>query len=389
MKLIIEKSLTPKRSIQILVPILAALLALVFCGIFFIATGRDPLAVYEAMFGGALGSAYGISETFVKMIPLALCGLGVAVAFRMQLWNIGAEGQFYMGAVAATWVPLHFPQLPAYLMLPLMIILGFLGGGLWGLLAGWLKAKWLVSELISTLMMNYIAILWCDFLVYGSWKDPKGLNFPLTAAFPPAAQLPTLGDTRVHFGLVFVFILAAVLYVVFKKSKWGYETLVIGSNPTAARYVGINIKRQILLVTFISGAIAGFAGMVEVSGIVGKLQPGISPGYGYTAIIVAWLGRLHPVGILAVAFIFAIIQVGGFMIQTMGIPSATATMLQGAILFFVVGSDILTKYEFRWAAGDKLKPEQQVALPDASVPAVGERAAGERAAAEKEAVPHE
>jgi ABC-type uncharacterized transport system permease subunit len=347
MRIKFEKSLAPKQSSLIMMPVLATVLALIFCALFFVVTGRDPIEVYSAMFGGALGSAYGVSETLVKTIPLALCGLGVAVAFRMQLWNIGAEGQFYMGAVFATYVPLHYPDLPAYIMLPVMMLAGVIGGGLWGLLAGWLKSKWLVSELISTLMMNYIAILWADYLVYGAWKDPNGHNFPLSAPFPKAALLPTFGDTRVHFGIIFVVILAVILYIVFKKSKWGYETLVIGSNATAARYIGINIKKQILLVMFISGAIAGFAGMVEVSGIVGKLQPGISPGYGYTAIIVAWLGRLHPAAIIIVAFLFAIIQVGGFMIQTMGIPSATATMLQGAILFFVVGSDILTNYEIK------------------------------------------
>jgi ABC-type uncharacterized transport system permease subunit len=357
MRIRIEKSLAPKRSSQIIVPILATILSLFFCAVFFIVTGRDPLEVYSAMFGGALGSGYGVSETLVKTIPLALCGLGVAIAFRMQLWNIGAEGQFYMGAVAATWVPLHFPDLPAFVMLPAMMVAGLIGGGLWGLLAGWLKAKWLVSELISTLMMNYIAILWANYLVYGAWKDPNGHNFPLSAPFPKAALLPTFADTRVHFGIVFVVILAIILYFVFKKSKWGYKTMVIGSNATAARYIGIDIKKQILLVMFISGAIAGFAGMVEVSGIVGKLQPGISPGYGYTAIIVAWLGRLHPAAIIVVAFLFAIIQVGGFMIQTMGIPSATATMLQGAILFFVVGSEILTNYELKITGKEEAKHE--------------------------------
>ena len=162
MRIKFEKSLAPKQSSLILMPVLATVLALIFCALFFVVTGRDPIEVYSAMFGGALGSAYGVSETLVKTIPLALCGLGVAVAFRMQLWNIGAEGQFYMGAVFATWVPLHFPDLPAYIMLPAMMLAGIIGGGLWGLLAGWLKSKWLVSELISTLMMNYIAILWAD-----------------------------------------------------------------------------------------------------------------------------------------------------------------------------------------------------------------------------------
>lgn len=347
MKLVWEKSLAPNKQSQIVIPVLAVLAALFFCGLFLLATGENPLAVYYAMFSGALGSEYGISETIVKMIPLALCGLGIAVAFRMQLWNIGAEGQFYLGACAATWVPLTFPALPAVVMLPLMVLAGFLGGGLWGLIAGWCKTKWQVNETITTLMMNYIGILWVNYLVYGAWRDPAGLNFPLTAAFPEAALLPAFGTLRVHYGVFAVLILAVVLWVLFKSTKWGYETLVIGSNPEAARYAGMNIRSNVLKVMFISGAICGFAGMVEVSGIVGRLQPGISPGYGYTAISVAWLARLHPLVIVLVAFLFAIIHVGGFMIQTMGIPAAVATMLQGAILFFVVGSDILTQYEIK------------------------------------------
>ncbi len=240
-------------------------------------------------------------------------------------------------------------------MIPLMMLLAAAGGGFWGLVAGWFKTKWQVSETITTLMMNYIAILWVNYLVYGAWRDPQGLNFPLTAPFPEAAMLPAFGTLRVHYGIFAVLLLAGALWLMFKSSKWGYETLVIGSNPSPARYAGIDIRKNVLMVMFISGAISGLAGMVEVSGIVGRLQPGISPGYGYTAISVAWLARLHPLAIVMVAFLFAIIHVGGFMIQTMGIPSAAATMLQGAILFFVVGSEILTRYEIRLKAKEEVQ----------------------------------
>ena len=232
MKVVLEKRLEQSLKAQIGLPVLSALMALVFCGVFFALTGKDPLLVYESMFSGALGNDY---------------GLGIAVAFRMQIWNIGAEGQFYMGACAATWVPLNFPDLPAAVMLPAMFILGALAGGLWGLVAGWFKTKWLVNELISTLMMNYIAILWVDYLVYGDWRDPNGLNFPLTAAFPDAAMLPSFGDLRVHSGIFVVFIAAAVFTVLFKSSRWGYETMVIGSNPAAARYAGMDIARNVLI----------------------------------------------------------------------------------------------------------------------------------------------
>ena len=352
MKVVLEKRLEQSLKAQIGLPVLSALMALVFCGVFFALTGKDPLLVYESMFSGALGNDYGLSETFVKMIPMALCALGIAVAFRMQIWNIGA------GRPAFIWAPalqpgcrLIFPICLLQLCCPQCLILGALAGGLWGLVAGWFKTKWLVNELISTLMMNYIAILWVDYLVYGDWRDPNGLNFPLTAAFPDAAMLPSFGDLRVHAGIFVVFIAAAVFTVLFKSSRWGYETMVIGSNPAAARYAGMDIARNVLIAMFISGAVCGLAGMVEVSGIVGKLQHGISPGYGYTAIIIAWLARLNPPAIILVSFLFAVIHVGGFMLQTMGISAAAATMLQGAVLFFVVGTEIFTGYKLRIVKG--------------------------------------
>ena len=340
----VEKRMTVPFSLTLLVPTAAVLAALVFCAVFLAITDRSPFAVYSAMFEGALGSEYGVSETIVKAIPLILCGLGISVAFRMQIWNIGAEGQFYMGAFAATWVPLTFPNLPMTIMLPMMMAAGIVVGALWGILAAWLRNRFAVSELISTLMLNYIAILWVSYLVYGPWRDPKGLNFPLTAPFPEAAILPSFGDSRVHAGLVLALLAAVLLQFVFRKSRWGYEIRVIGASPTAARYAGLDIKKNALAVMLISGALCGLAGMVEVSGIAGKLQAGLSPGYGYTAIIVAWLARLHPAAIVLVAFIFAVIQVGGFMVQTLGVPASVATMIQGAILFFVIGADIITQY---------------------------------------------
>ena len=181
-----EKRLNPSAAMNVTVPLLSVLAALAVGALFLLLTGRDPVEVYEAMFKGALGSSYGLAETVVKGIPLMLCALGISVAFRMQLWNIGAEGQFYMGAFAASWLPLTFPDLPAAVMLPGMLLLGCAAGGLWGLIPALLRARWKVNEIITTLMFNYVAILWVDYLVYGPWKDPKGFNFPLSAKFPAA-----------------------------------------------------------------------------------------------------------------------------------------------------------------------------------------------------------
>jgi len=304
------------------------------------------------MLEGAFGSLYGLSETMVKTIPLILCGLGVAMATRMSLWNIGAEGQLYMGAFASAWVALFLTHLPSPVILPLMLVLGFMGGALWALIPGILKAKFSVNEIITTLSLNYVAILWVDYLVYGPWKDPRGYGFPLTATFPLAAHLPRLGNTRIHGGLLLGLLAALIIYLILKKTRWGYEVKVIGENPRAARYAGMNLERKILLVMFISGGLAGLAGVTEIAGIQRRLKPGFSPGYGYTAIIVTWLAKRHPLGVLVVAFLLGGLLVGGDTIKiSLGIPAAMVNMIQGAILFFVLGGEILTDYRISWKGG--------------------------------------
>jgi len=343
----LEKRLAPSPVMVFIIPVISVLLALLLGGVFLVLTGEEPLTIYKLMFEDSLGSKYGLTETMVKAIPLMLTSLGVSLAFKMKLWNIGAEGQFYMGAMAATWLPLTYPSLPVYFMLPGMIMLGMIAGGLWALLTAIPRAIWKVNEIITTLMLNYVAILWVDFLVYGPWRDPEGSNFPITATFSEAARLPGLGDSRIHTGLFFALALAVILAVVFKYSRWGYSINVIGSSERAARYAGMSIKRNILLVMFLSGAISGLAGMTEVSGIIGKLQHGISPGYGYTAIIIAWLSKLNPVAILIVSVLFGALQVGGYAVQVEGVPAAVATMLQGSILFFVLGGEIFKNYRVK------------------------------------------
>jgi ABC-type uncharacterized transport system permease subunit len=329
------------------VPAVSLLLGLLFPGLFFWLTGKNPITVYMLMFQGAFGSAYGISETVVKAIPLMLTGLAVSLAFRMKLWNIGAEGQLYMGAFAATGLALAFPNWPAYLLLPAMFMAGFLMGGLWGLIPAIPRAYFKVNETISTLLLNYVAILWVDYLIFGPWRDPHGFNFPYTAPFSAGATLPTLGHTRIHLGLFVGLAVAVIFFFILKYTKWGYEIRVCGESPKAAGYAGMNFVKNILLVMFLSGGIAGIAGMTEVSGITQRLQQGISPGYGFTAIIVAWLGRLNPWAIVLVSFLLGGLLVGGFSIQTSGFPAATVSMLQGAILFFVLGGEILGQYRLK------------------------------------------
>jgi ABC-type uncharacterized transport system permease subunit len=346
-----EKRNTVSKAMIVAVPLLSIVIGLAFAGLFIAIAGKDPLEVYLLMFEGAFGSAYGISETVVKAVPLILASLAVSLAFRMQLWNIGAEGQFYMGAFGATWVALTYPEWPAVLLLPAMVLAGFLTGGLWGLLPAIPRAYFKVNETITTLLLNYIGILWVDYLVYGPWKDPKGQGFPITAPFSEGAILPAFGVTRIHWGIVIALLAVIVLYVVLRYTRWGFEIRVSGESPAAARYAGMNFVRNVLLVMFISGGLAGVAGMTEVAGITQRLQHGISPGYGYSAIIIAWLARLQPFAIVLVSFVFGGLLVGGFSIQTSGFPAATVAMLQGAILFFVVGGEIFIQYRLRWREG--------------------------------------
>ena len=353
MKIKFEKRLTPTGRMQIGVGIGSVLLAFLSGAIFLEATGYSATMVYGKMLEGAFGSMYGFSETIVKMILLFLCALGVSVAFQMKLWNIGAEGQFYVGALAAGAMALFGPKLPGLFWIPLLMISGVIAGAFWGIIAGFLKAKWNVNEILSTLMLNYIGILLMNYYVYGPWKDPKGLNFPLTEAFSAEAMLPLIGSTRIHLGLFISIGVGVLLWVVLGYSRWGYEIRVMGSSIKAAEYAGMDRFRTTLLVMGISGGLAGLAGMVEVTGVIGKLQPGISSGYGYTAIIVAWLGKLHPIAMGIVAFLFGALQVGGYWVQSVGVPSTVATMLQGAVLFFVVGGEYLTRYQIVIERGEK------------------------------------
>lgn len=329
---------------EVIISVTSIVLGLIFAGLFVLITGKDPLQLYSEILKSSVGSVYGLSETVVEMIPLALCSLGVSLAFRMQLWNIGAEGQFYMGAFAATYFALFFPNLPTLILLPLMLLAGFICGGLWSLIPAIPKAFWNVNETISSLLLNYVAYLWIAYLVYGPWKDPKGNNFPLTKEFSQSATIPAFGNSRISYTLFLMLIVAVVLFFILKYSKWGYEIRVSGSSRKAADYAGMSYVKNVLMVMFLSGALSGVAGMAEVSGVLHRLQQTISPGYGYTAILIALLARLNPLSILLVSFLMGSLLVGGFSLQTSGFPSSMVSMFQGSILFFVLAGEIFNNY---------------------------------------------
>lgn len=340
----VERRLETPRWMEIILPAFSVILALLLGALLIAITKHNPVEIYGAMIKGTFGSSYALSETMVKAIPLMLTGLGVSVAMRMNLWNIGATGQLLMGAFASTWVALNFQGLPWYVMIPALITAGFLGGGVWGLVAGVLKGLWGISEIITTLMLNYVAALWVRYLVQGPWRDPELVLYPFSAEFPSAAKLPTFGDSRVHMGLVFAVVAALVLMLVLRRTLFGYEINVIGSSEKTAKYAGMNVFRNILLTMFLSGGLSGIAGMAELSGVFYRLQDNLAGNAGYTAIIIASLAGGSPFGTLIIAFFFAALLVGGKAAQTAGISASIAYMLQGAVLFFVLAGQFFLRY---------------------------------------------
>ncbi|WP_127534622.1 ABC transporter permease [Paenibacillus kobensis] len=331
----------------LIVSVASVVLALLFSGVFIALNGLNPVFVFETMARGAFGTAGGLSETLVKAIPLLLCGLGVSFAYRISIWNIGAEGQFVVGAIAATAVTIYFPGMPHWSYLPVMFSAGALAGGVWGLLAAVPRTHFQVNELISSLMLNYIALLLLDYLVFGPWKDPAGFNFPGTPMFETWMQLATFGTGRLHLGLFIGLGGVLVYWLIMYRMKWGYELRLLGANPEAARHAGISVTKQILLVMLISGGLAGAAGMAEVSGVSHRLMYSISPGYGYTAIIVAWLAKLNPWGLIVSSVLCGGVIVGGYSVQMIGLPASMSLIVQGSILFFLIGGEQLRSYRVR------------------------------------------
>lgn len=324
----------------VLVRLAAVVAALALCGVLLIVQGHNPWLAYTDMAIGAFGSRFALEQTLLKAIPLMLTTLGVTITFTAGLWNIGAEGQLTIGALAASWLALNHGSAPAFALLPGMVLLGMLGGALWALVPAVPRAYVGMNEVISTLLLNYIALLIVDYLVFGAWADPTAFNFPYSPAFSDAARLPMLfGD--VHLGLVFALVATAVVAAVIGHTVWGYEVRTSGASPGAARYAGMPLRRNILVAMAASGALSGLAGMAEVSGMIFRVQQGISPGYGYSAIIIAWLAKLNPWAAAPVAILFAGLLNGGFALQTSKVPAAITYMIQASILFLVVAGESL------------------------------------------------
>lgn len=350
----VEKRTSPSWLLSIFFPLISVLLALLSGSIFLIFLKVSPFQAYREMFQTAFGDWYGISETIVKTIPLTLSGIAVTLAFKATLWNIGAAGQIFLGALATTAVVRYLYVDNRWIMFVIMFLFAGVAGGGWAAIAGYLKARWNVNETITTLMLNYIAIHLADYFIYGPWKDPGSLGFPMTAPFPEAARLPVFVGTRIHYGLFIAIFFAILFWFILRYTRWGYEIRVIGENPKAAQYAGIYYLRYIVLIMFISGAIAGIAGMGEVSGLHGRLQHGFTAEFGFTAIIIAWLARLNPISVMLVSFLIGALQVGGESLQiVMRLPIASTMVLQGLILFFVLGGEYFRNYRIQLIRGDE------------------------------------
>jgi simple sugar transport system permease protein len=323
-----------RRALRTLAFQLAAVgVGLVLSSIVLAAIDVSPWEALTSLLEGAFGSTFALEQSALKAIPLALTGLAVALCLRLRLWNIGAEGQFHAGAIGASWAALAFPSMSPWVLLPLMIIAGTLGGALWAALAAVPRALWGVNEIITTLLLNYVAILAVAYLVTGPWRSEASFNLPVSDTFPSGAVLPRIGDSLLHIGVFFPLVAALVLYLLLNRTRWGYEVRMIGASEDAARLAGMSTAKNILLVMLGAGALAGIAGMIEVSTSFGRLRQGISPGYGYMAIVIAALAAANLAGTLIVAFLFGGFIVGAFALQALGVPQAFVLLLQGIILF--------------------------------------------------------
>lgn len=344
MQIRVAKASNPSNKKKVLCTLVAIGLAMIITSVIIAVMGHNPLNVYYSMLEGCLGTSHRIKQTIITAVPLVVTAVGIGIAFRMKFWNIGAEGQILMGGCFATFAALYFKNLPAIVLLPTMILLSAIGGGIWALIPAILKAKFNTNETIVTLMMNYIALKWVVFLQYGPWKDPNAMGFPKIANFTDNAILPKLFG--VHIGWLIALILVVVIYYFINHTKIGYEIQVLGESENTAKYAGMNVRKIILVAMMMSGAICGLTGMIQASAVNNTLTMDLTAGVGYTAIIIAWLSNLKTPWMVVVSILFAILTQGASYIQTVyQIPQAAAEVIQGIILFCILGSQFFINYK--------------------------------------------
>lgn len=354
MRLVLEQRVETPLAMRLASPLIAVGLTVVSAAIIFAVLGHDPWRALQVYFVMPLSDAWGLQEVAVKATPLVLIAVGLALCYRSNNWNIGAEGQFLLGAMAGGWLALAThgaPQGPW--LLPAMLVAGAAGGALFGLIPALLKTRFGANEILTSLMLVYVAELLLDWLVRGPWRDPQGFNMPVTVTFEPEAIVPLLFDGgRLNIGTPIALLVVALVAVLVGRTLKGFEIRLVGEAPRAARFAGFDEKKLTLAVFAFSGALAGLAGVLEAAGTVRMLQPGLSPGYGFTAIIVAFLGRLNPLGCLVAGVFLAVTFIGGENAQIMlRVPLDVTRVLQGLLLFYVLACDTLLLYRPRLLRG--------------------------------------
>jgi len=363
----LEARPAPSRAMMLASPLVAALAMLATGSLLFLFLGQEPLHAFYVYFIKPLTSEYGIGELLLKATPLVLCGVGLAIGFRANVHNIGADGQLTMGAVAAGWVALHFDGIEAPWILPLMILAGALGGLAWAAVPALLRTRFNTSEILVSLMLVYVAYLFLGYLVHGPLRDPAGFNFPQSKMFGDAALLPLLREgLRVNAAFLLSLVAVAGAWFFCRHTFAGYRMQVSGMAPAAALYAGFSEPKNVWFAFMVSGALAGVAGVGEVAGPLGQLQPSVSPGYGFAAIIVAYVGRLHPLGVLLASLLMSLLYIGGESAQIeLQLPSAITGLFQGLLLFYLLAADLFIHYRFK-----PRTRETAAAAPSSNDPAV-------------------
>ena len=360
-----EARLEPSRVALWMAPLVAAAATLCVGFIVFTAFGKNPFAAFRAFFVEPVATRYGVAELLLKASPLMLIATGLAIGYRANVWNIGAEGQLTLGALAGGGIALAFGERgwPAALLLPAMFVAGALAGMLWAAIPAVLRTRFNANEILTSLMLVYVATLLLSWLVHGAWRDPEGYNFPQSKMFAANALLPVLlPETRLNAGLVLALAVVALAWLFVRSHIVGFEMRVAGLSPGAASYAGISWRRNIWLGMLAGGACAGLAGVSEAAGPIGQLLPSMSPGYGFAAIIVAFVGRLHPAGIALASLLMSLLYLGGEAAQVnLALPSAVTGLFQGTLLFFLLAADVFVNYRPRFAA----VPRAPAAAPDA------------------------
>jgi len=351
MRLALERRAQTTLAMQIASPLIAVALTLVSAVVIFIALGQDPARALHAYFISPVSDAWGLQEVAVKATPLVLIAVGLALCYQSNNWNIGAEGQLLMGAMAGTWVAIATHGTPnGPWVLPAMLVAGALGGAAFAAIPAALKTRFGANEILTSLMLVYVAELFLDWLVRGVWRDPKGFAFPGSIRFPDAATVPEIAPSQgsAHWGFVLALLAAFLVWFMLARTLKGFEVKVLGLSPRAGRFAGFSAASMIFFSFMVSGGLAGLAGIVEVSGAIGQLREVISPGYGFAAIIVAFLGRLNPLGAIAAGLLLALTYLGGEAAQiSLGVSDKVVRVFQGMLLFFVLACDTLILYRIR------------------------------------------